>query len=208
MSASIRIDVRLVNHDALLDQVGPLERHLVEQLLHHRVQPARADVLGALVDDAWRIGDPLRSASSVKTSVDALRLHQRHVLLDERAARFGENADELVLAERLELDANRETALQFRDEVRRLRDVKRAGRDEEDVIGPHHAVLRVDGRAFDDRQDVALHALAADVRAVPAFASGDLVDLVDEDDAGLLDALDRRRAPRCPCRSASAPLPA
>ena len=41
-----------------------------------------------------------------------------------------------------------------------------------------------------------------------AFAAGDLVDLVDEDDAGLLDALDRGRATRCPCRSASALLPA
>ena len=38
-------------------QVRPLERDLVEQLLHHRVQPARADVLGALVDDGREVGD-------------------------------------------------------------------------------------------------------------------------------------------------------
>ena len=77
------------------------------------------------------------------------------------------------------------------NQVRRLRDVERAGGDEQDVIGLHHPVLRVDRRAFDDRQDVALHAFAADVRALAAFAAGDLVDLVDEDDAGLLHALDR-----------------
>jgi hypothetical protein len=48
-----------------------------------------------------------------------------------------------------------------------------------------------DGRALDDRQDVALHAFAADVGTVRALAARDLVDLVDEDDAGLLHALDR-----------------
>ena len=44
--------------------------------------------------------------------------------------------------ERLELDADREAALQLRDEVRDLRDVERAGGDEEHVIGLHRAVLR------------------------------------------------------------------
>ena len=69
--------------------------------------------------------------------------------------------------------------------------MERARRDEQDVIGPHHAVLGVDRRALDDRQQVALHALARDVGPVHAFAAGDLVDLVDEDDAGLLGARDR-----------------
>ena len=73
---------------------------------------------------------------------------------------------------------------------RRLRHVERAGRDEQDVIGAHHPVLGVDGRAFDNRQDVALDAFAADVGAVTALAPGDLVDLVKEDDAGLLHAID------------------
>ena len=123
--------------------------------------------------------------------VDAFGRQQRHVLLDQRAARLGEDAHELRLAERLELDADRKAALQLGDQIRRLRHVERAGGDEQDVIGAHHAVLGVDGGAFDDRQDVALHALAADFRAVAALAAGDLVDLVDEDDAGLLDALDR-----------------
>jgi hypothetical protein len=53
-------------------------------------------------------------------------------------------------------------------------------------------VLGVHGGAFDDRQDVALHAFAADLGAVVAFAARDLVNLVHEDDAGLLDPLNRR----------------
>ena len=69
--------------------------------------------------------------------------------------------------------------------------MKRARGDEQDVIGPNHPVLRIHRRAFDDRENVALHALAADVGPVRALASRDLVDFVDEDDAGLLDPLDR-----------------
>src|SRR5207249_1460148 len=91
-----------------------------------------------------------------------------------------------------ELDADREAPLQLRDEIGWLGDMERAGRDEQDVVGPHHAVLRVHGRAFDDREDVALDAFAAYIGTMAPFASRDLVDLVDEDDAGLLDALDRR----------------
>ena len=131
-------------------------------------------------------------APSREAKLDALGREERRVLLDERALGLGQDAHEVLAAERLELDADREAALQLRNEVRRLRDVERAGGDEEDVVGLHHAVLGVDGRALDDWQDVALHAFAADVRPVPTLAPGDLVDLVDEDDPGLLHAFDRR----------------
>ncbi len=92
--------------------------------------------------------------------------------------------------ERFQLHADGEAALQLRNQVAGLGDVKRAGGDEQDVIGAHEAVARIDGGAFDDGQDVALHAFAADVGAMAAFAAGDLVDLVEEDDAAALHALD------------------
>ncbi len=44
---------------------------------------------------------------------------------------------------------------------------------------------------FDQRQQVALHALARHVGALRIGAAGHLVDLVEEDDAVLLDGLDR-----------------
>jgi hypothetical protein len=69
---------------------------------------------------------------------------------------------------------------------------KRPRRDEQDVIGAHHAVLRRDRRPLDQRQKVALHALARDVGAVRLLPARDLVDLVQEHDAVLLE---RRRAP-------------
>ncbi len=69
--------------------------------------------------------------------------------------------------------------------------MERAGSDEEDVIGPDHPVSRVDRRALDDREDVALHALARDVGPLARLATGDLVDLVEKDDSVRLGPLDR-----------------
>ena len=95
----------------------------------------------------------------------------------------------------VELDADREAALQLGDQVGRLGQVERARGDEQDVVGLDHAVLGVDRRAFDQRQQVALHALARDVGAAGDFRrDGDLVDLVDEDDAVLLGVGERLRA--------------
>src|SRR4051812_14223753 len=183
-------DVGVVNRNRFVGEVGRVERYLVEQPLHHRVQPARTDVLGVLVDVRRNLRDVLHGIVG-EPNLHAFRVEQRRVLLDERAARLGQDADELGRAEWLELDAYGKASLQLRDEVRRLRHVKGASGDEENVIRLHHAVFRVDGGAFDDGQDVALDAFAAHVRsAVPAFPSGNLVDLVDEDDAALLDALD------------------
>ena len=70
--------------------------------------------------------------------------------------------------------------------------MKRAGGDEQDVIRPHHAITSVDGRAFNDWQNVALHAFARNVGSVPGFAAGNLIDFIEEDNPGGLDALQRR----------------
>jgi len=59
------------------------------------------------------------------------------------------------------------------------------------VVGLHRPVLGSDGRALDQRQQVALHALARDVRADRLLATCHLVDLVDEDDAVLLGVGER-----------------
>ena len=117
--------------------------------------------------------------------------HQRHILLDQARLGLGQDAAEVVLGERMELDADRQAALQLRQEVGGLGDMEGARGDEQDVIGFHLAVLGGNGGALDQRQEIALHALAADVGAITAFARADLVDLVEEDDAVVLDRSDR-----------------
>src|ERR1035441_7158468 len=66
-----------------------------------------------------------------------------------------------------------------------------AGGDEQNVVRAHETVARVDGSALYDGQYVALHAFAADVGTVPGFTAGDLVDLVQKNDAARFHALQR-----------------
>ena len=64
--------------------------------------------------------------------------------------------------------------------------------DEQDVVGAYGPVLRGHGAALHQWQQVALDPLAGDIGAAhPLAAAGHLVDLIEEDDAVLLDVLDR-----------------
>ena len=171
-------------------QVGALEGDLLQHLLHDGVQAAGADVLGALVDAGGEAGDLFERVVG-EHQLDPLGFQQRRALLDERVFRLREDADEVRLAERLQLDADREAALQLGDHVAGLGDVEGAGGHEQDVVGADEAVAGVDGGALDDGQNVALHALAADVGAVAGLAASDLVHFVEEDDAAALDAFQR-----------------
>ena len=71
--------------------------------------------------------------------------------------------------------------------------MKGAAGDEQDVVGLDHPVFRRDGGALDQRQQVALHALARHVGPDRLLTGGDLVDFVEEDDAVLLDIGERFR---------------
>src|SRR5207237_4939708 len=56
---------------------------------------------------------------------DLLGGEERAVLLDQIGAGFAEDADEVLLAERLELDTDREAALELGQHVARLRSEER-----------------------------------------------------------------------------------
>ena len=68
--------------------------------------------------------------------------------------------------------------------------MERARGDEQDVVRAHHAIAGGDGAALDERQQVALHAFPGHIDAMRLGAAGDLVQLVQEDDAGLLHGVD------------------
>src|SRR5690606_32672595 len=55
-----------------------------------------------------------------------------------------------------------------------------------------HAVTGIDRSALDDRQQIALHALARNIRAAPAAgcAAGDLIEFIEENDPGIFRPLD------------------
>ena len=70
--------------------------------------------------------------------------------------------------------------------------MKGARGDEQHMVGLHRAMFRRHGRALDQGQQVALHALARYVAAAAApLARADLVHFVDEHDAVVLGIVDR-----------------
>ncbi len=150
-----------------------------------------ADVFGLLVDERGIVGQGLDGVLG-EGEFQAFGFEQGGVLLEQGVFGLGEDADEIGFAERSHFHADGQAALKLGDKVGGFGDVEGAGADKKDVVGADHAVARVDGGALDDRQDVALDALAGDIGAVAGLTAGDFVDLVDEDDAHLLGALDGR----------------
>jgi len=154
------------------------------------VQTARPDVFGFFIHGA---GQPRDFGERVvgEAEPQPLGAEQGDVLLDQGVPGLPQDADEIVLPEGRELHPDGEASLELRDEVGRFGYVKSARGDEEDVIGPDHAVARADGRSLDEGEDVALHPLAADVGAVTRLPAGDLVDFIEEEDPVLLRPVER-----------------
>src|SRR5882762_5197582 len=182
-------DVGGVNFYVLFLQIGCFKRNLVENFFENSVQAPRADILCLLIHARC---EPRDGGDSIFGNVefDALGFQERHVLLDEGVLRLGKNSNEIFFLQGLQFDADGQAALKFGDQVRRLGNVERAGGDEKNMVGSNHPVAGVDGRAFNNRQNVALHAFARDIGTVPGFAAGDLVDFIDENNPHLLGALD------------------
>src|SRR5256885_1445606 len=181
-------DVGSINLDVLLLEVGRFERDFVQNLFEDGVEAAGADIFGLLVHAGGEAGDGSDRVFG-DVELDTFGLQERDVLLDERILRVGQNTNKIFYLERMQLDANGKAPLELGDQIGRLSDVKGTSRDEQDVIRANHAVACVDGGAFDDGQNVALHAFPRDVRAMAGFAAGNLIDFIDEDDAHLFGAL-------------------
>jgi hypothetical protein len=154
---------------------------------------ARTDVLLALVDLEGDLGQPVDGIVG-KAHVHAFRLQQRHILFGQRGLRLGQDAHEVVLAQRAQLHADGEAALQLG-----IRSLGLARWNAPEAMNRMWSVFTVPylvdtlclppaaaGRAARPRADVATTHVAT--------ALGHLVDLVDEHDAVLLAGLDRRAA--------------
>src|SRR5690349_15403818 len=115
------VDVQLA-----LGALGGAVAQLLEQGLEDRVQAPGSDVLGPLVRLGRVLGDRVDGVLG-EAELDALGGEERHVLAGERVLGLGEDPDEVLLLEGLELDADREAALELGDQVRDLGDVERAG---------------------------------------------------------------------------------
>src|SRR2546425_2234839 len=127
-------DVGGINLHVFLLEVGRFERDFVQNFFEDGVQAAGADVFGLFVHAGGEAGDGGDRVFG-DVELDAFGLQERDVLLDQRILRLGQNANKILFLERLQLNANGKAALKLGDQIGRLGDVKRAGRDEKEVIG-------------------------------------------------------------------------
>src|SRR5579863_6425672 len=89
--ADVALDESGVDADLFAAPVGGGEAHFVEHPLHHRLQASRADVLDRPVDLSGEPGDrPDRIVAELE--LEALRAHQRAILLDQARLGVGEDA--------------------------------------------------------------------------------------------------------------------
>ena len=125
MLAELLLDEGGIDDQRLAAAVLGLEADVLEQLLHHRLQPPRADILDRFVHLGGDAGERL---DAVVGEVDrhALGAEQRLILLGQAGAGRRQDADEILLGQRLQLDADRQAALKLGQQVGRLGDVERA----------------------------------------------------------------------------------
>lgn len=183
-----------IDDDVLFVNIRCFIGHIFEDFFQNRVQPAGADVFRFQVDAVCVFGNGVDAVIG-EFQGDAIRFQEGLILFDQGLVRFSQDAAEIVDRQGLEFDADREAALQFRNEVARLGYMEGTGSDEEDVVCLDRAVLGVDRSSFDDGQNVALYAFAGDVGPVGTALFGDLIEFVDEDDARFFrrfDGLDRK----------------
>ena len=99
MSFEPRVDVSGVDRDRFAGVPGRVERQVVEQALHHRMEAPRADVFLPLVDREGDLGQP-PDAVGLEVEMDVLRREQRLVLAHEAGVRRREDLLEVVDGER------------------------------------------------------------------------------------------------------------
>ena len=128
--------------------------------------------------------------SSANSMASPLGLQQLAVLLGERGMRLGEDALEIVRTEGLELHADRQAALQLGEPGRSAC----SGWKAPEAMNRMWSVLTMPSLVFTVQPSISGSRSrctpSRETSAPPALARfGDLVDLVDEDDAVLLDRL-------------------
>ena len=153
-----------VDRHGLSGQRRRLETDVFKEPLKNRVKPAGSDVLRRLIHLKCAVGNLLNRVVA-EGKVDALNLQQRFILPQQRSFRFDQDSYEVVAGEVCKFDSDWESALKLGHHVRRSTLVKCPGRDEQDVVRFQVAVFCLDGRAFDDWQQIPLHSLPTDVRA-------------------------------------------
>ena len=112
----LAVDIRPVDHHARPAAILGIVADVLEQLLHHRLKAARADILDLAIHFRGDAGDG-GDAVLGELDRDLLGGEQRLVLERQRRLRVGQDRDEIGLGQALELDADRQATLKLGQQV-------------------------------------------------------------------------------------------
>ena len=146
-----------IDHHFFLLQFLRLEGHFFQQPLHDRKEPARTDVFRSIVDLDGN-GRNGVNAFPCKVERDVFGFHQGLILFHQGIPGFRQDAHQVAFGQGFQLNPNGKPALQLGNQISRLGHVKRSGGNKQDMVGLHRPVFRIDGRSFDNRQQIPLHA--------------------------------------------------
>ena len=107
-----------VNGNGLTVQIARVVRDIFHQAFQHGMQTTRTDVFGGFVHLPCGLGNTFDTVFG-ELEVHAFGRHQRFVLNGCRGVWLGQDTFEVFGRQRLQLNADRQTALQFRDQIRR-----------------------------------------------------------------------------------------
>src|SRR3546814_19874318 len=93
---------------------------------------------------------------------DFFRREQRLVVFRLASLGLSQDRNEVLFRQRLYLYPDRQAALQFGQKIAWLGDMKSPRCDEKDMVGFQRSIFRRDCGALNKRQQIALHAFAAD----------------------------------------------
>ena len=123
--AHLAAHISRIDPEGLAGAIGCGETDLFQQSFEHRMQAARTDVFHRGVDLRRQVGDR-RHRIVGEFQGHILGRQQRLVLTDQAHLRLRQDAHKVIAREGLEFHTNRQAALQLRQQVRRLGEMKRA----------------------------------------------------------------------------------
>ena len=125
------------------------------------------------------LGDIFGKAFSGRTT--------RRILSGQCIVGFRQNPNKVLFRQRPQLHPNGQPPLQLGQQIARLGDVERARGDKQDMVGFHRSMFGGNRCPFNQRQQIPLHTLTADIRPPRIGPRTNLVDLIQENDPILLN---------------------
>src|SRR5690625_3986228 len=143
------------NHRSIDDDLSQIisrefEENILEEGAHHSMETPSTYILHPLIHLRRY---PIDLTDTILSEVEGRTVSRNEflILAEESMPMFAEDTHKVLLTERTQLDPDRETTLELRDQIRGFRYMESTSSDEENMIGANYPIFRLDSTPLDDR---------------------------------------------------------